>query len=195
MIQTWAEYPSIPERVQKMRALEPPKPVILGEGAYEEGPEYPTRPITPWVVRKQAYWAYLGGASFTYGHNDMWRKNPTWRKSLASEGARDMGVLKKIFTDLDWWHLVPDNTIFVHGTGSGKEQNAAARAADDSWLLAYVSHPGQVSIDTRLKHHDFFQGFWINPQDGTRLTIDHLGAGWIKPPDGWQDALLLVEGK
>ena len=69
----------------------PVKPVVLAEGAYEDGPEYPSRPITPYVVRKQAWWAFLSGGFHTYGHNDMWRKNPTWRASLDSPGATPNG--------------------------------------------------------------------------------------------------------
>ncbi|HLH02608.1 MAG TPA: DUF4038 domain-containing protein [Bryobacteraceae bacterium] len=194
MIQTWADYPSIPERLRHMYGLTPPKPVILGEGAYEEGPEYPTKPITPLVVRKQAYWAYLSGASFTYGHNDMWRKNPTWRKSLTSEGARDMSVLKKIFASFDWWHLVPDDSILMEGPGAGREQNAAARSADNSWRLVYLSHAGPVRVDMRVSGR-FAEGFWINPRDGSRVRDNSaVTVGTVKPPAGWEDALLLVRG-
>jgi hypothetical protein len=188
MIQTWADYPSIPERMRHMYALEPPKPVILGEGAYEEGPEYPTKPITPLIVRKQAYWAYLSGGSFTYGHNDMWRKNPTWRQSLTSEGARDMSVLKEVLLSFDWWHLVPDNSILVDGTGSGKEQNVAAREASGNWVLVYLSHNAPV----RLKvHPEYRRIVWINPQDGTEARAKPSEDGWT-PPASWTDALLLL---
>ena len=33
----------------------PAKPVVLGEAAYEDGPEYPLGPIDPLVVRRQAW--------------------------------------------------------------------------------------------------------------------------------------------
>jgi hypothetical protein len=188
MIQTWANYTDIPEIVRHVYELKPAKPVILGEGAYEEGPEYPTKPITPLVVRKQAYWAYLSGGSFTYGHNDMWRKNPNWRKSLTSEGARDMSVLKKIFAKVDWWKLVPDNSVLGDGPGTDKEQNAAARASDGSWVLVYLSHNAPVNL--RLAQYKTAE--WINPQDGNRVRISQPGAESHIPPLSWQDAVLLA---
>ncbi|MES2220178.1 MAG: DUF4038 domain-containing protein, partial [Acidobacteriota bacterium] len=67
MIQTWAWYQNIPGQLAIDYARTPAKPVILAEGAYEEGPEYPTGPITPLLVRRQAYWTYLSGGFFTYG--------------------------------------------------------------------------------------------------------------------------------
>jgi len=108
IIQTWADYLKIYPMVFSDYMRIPPKPVIMAEGAYEEGSEYPTKPITPLLVRKQAYWSYLAGGFHTYGHNDIWRKNPTWRQALDAPGARQMGILKKIFTARHWWKLVPD---------------------------------------------------------------------------------------
>jgi len=195
MIQTWANYADIPGIVRHDYELTPPKPVILGESAYEEGPEYPTRPITPLVVRKQAYWAYLSGGFFTYGHNDMWRKNPSWRQSLTSPGARNMSVLKKVFSGVQWWHLVPDQTLLAGDEGSGTTANTAARDTEGHWILAYVSQAGKVHVKTGTLQGKQVRAEWINPADGTRRKAaqDVESGGWATP-EGWEDALLLLKG-
>jgi Protein of unknown function (DUF4038)/Putative collagen-binding domain of a collagenase len=194
MIQTWANYTDIPDIVAADYALSPPKPVILGEGAYEAGPEYPTRPITPLVVRKQAYWTYLSGGSFTYGHNDMWRKNPTWRESLQSEGAHQMGILKGIFAHLDWWHLVPDNSMLGDEVGTGKYRNAAARSSDGKWAIIYFSHPQTARLHLIAMNDSKCRATWIDPHNGSRKPGKQKNGDqeW-SVPEGWDDAMLLLQ--
>ena len=35
----------------------------MDEGAYKSGPEYPLGPITPLLVRRQAWWTLISGMS------------------------------------------------------------------------------------------------------------------------------------
>jgi hypothetical protein len=74
--------------VTKDYDLKPTKPVLMAEGAYEAGTEYGFD-VTPLWVRRQAYYSYLCGASYAYGHNDSWRVLPTWKKAL------DAGAITK----------------------------------------------------------------------------------------------------
>jgi len=94
MIQTWSAYTEIHDRVTHDYNLSPVKPTGLGEGAYENGPEYPTKPITALVIRRQAYWSYLAGGYHTYGNTSIWNfgieahyaKKP-WKDALTDPGA------------------------------------------------------------------------------------------------------------
>ncbi len=95
-MQTWKSVNLIYPMVTKDYQLKPVKPVLMAEGAYEAGSEYGFD-VTPLWVRRQAYYSYLAGASFTYGHNDSWRVLPSWKKSLDAPGAVQMGILKKTF--------------------------------------------------------------------------------------------------
>ncbi len=195
MIQTWAWYKNIPPEIAEEYARTPARPVILAEGAYEDGPEYPTKPITPLLVRRQAYWTYLSGAFFTYGHNDMWRKNPTWKQSLTSEGARDMGVLRKLFESLPWWNLQPDPALFSSGAGSGTTWNAAASAKDGSWAMVYLSTPSAFSLRLSRLQAGSYRAVWIDPATGVRSRVEVVSASGVKSftPPGWPDALLLLQ--
>ena len=88
MIETWTEWSKIYPAVLADHLRAPRKPVVLGEGAYENGPEYPQGPITPLVVRRQAWWTVMAGGFHTYGQNQMWRMEPGWDQTFDTPGRR-----------------------------------------------------------------------------------------------------------
>jgi hypothetical protein len=196
-IQTWAEYLRIYPMVHHDYLRVPAKPVVHVEGAYEEGPEYPTGPITPLLVRQQAYWAYLAGGFHTYGHNDMWRHNPTWRQSLDAPGARHMGVLRQIFTARDWWKYAPDQSVIALGAGGEKVLNAAARSSDGDGVIVYLSHPTTVSLQMdRITAARTVRTRWVDTETGAETIIGEFpssGTRAFTTPEGWADAVLLLD--
>src|SRR5262245_33276420 len=104
MIQTWDKHKEVPSRIAADYALTPPKPTGLGEGAYEDGPQYPTKPIDARVVRKQAYESYFAGGYHTFGNTNTWNfgtckgeLTQPWKAALDSPGTRNLTALKKIF--------------------------------------------------------------------------------------------------
>jgi len=197
-IQTWSDYWEIYPLVSADFQRHPVKPVVMAEGAYEAGEEYPTRPITPFIVRKQAYWSYLGGGFHSYGHNDMWRKKPAWRESLNAPGVGQMSILKELLTSRAWWKLIPDQKLFVSGQGSGKTLNVAARSSDGDLIIVYLSSPVEVTINLNnitsgLSAH----AEWVDPRSGLRSSIGQFpttGPQTFTPPETYEDALLLLDG-
>ena len=196
-IQTWSDYWRIQALVLADYCRLPVKPVVLAEGAYEAGPEYPSRPITPLIVRKQAWWAFLAGGFHTYGHNDMWRKNPTWRESLDSPGARQMGILKQVLSSREWWTLAPDQSVIAFGTGSDKDLNAAARSTRGDWAILYLSTRNPVTVDFgKVTTSESVRATWINPETGesTRAGVfPNSGLRPLTPSLKSEDAVLLLE--
>ncbi len=110
-----------------------------------------------------------------------------------------MGILKKIFMDRkEWWHLVPDQTIFARGgSTTGKVLNLAARHRDGRWIMVYLGgkasfaiHRNKLVTGTRAK------AFWIDPRTGQAKFIGRLASEPVVSfsiPDGWEDALLVLE--
>jgi len=196
IIQTWADYLKIYPMVTADYLRVPPRPVVMAEGAYEEGPEYPTAPITPLLVRKQAYWSYLAGGFHSYGHNDIWRKNPTWREALEAPGARQMGVLKKIFISRPWWKYVPDQSVFAKGASDEKTLNAAARSTVGDGIVVYLSSLVTVSINmNKITAGRVVRASWVNPETGDRTVagdFPNTGQRTFTTPLSWQDAVLLL---
>jgi hypothetical protein len=196
-IQTWSDYWRIHSLVLADYCRLPVKPVVLAEGAYEDGPEYPSRPITPLVVRKQAWWAFLAGGFHTYGHNDMWRKNPTWRESLDSPGARQMGILKQVLAAREWWTLVPDQSVIALGAGSDKDLNAAARSTRGDWAILYLSTRNPATVDFgKVTTSETVRATWINPETGESTAagvFPNSGLRSFTPSLKSEDAVLLLE--
>lgn len=207
MIQTWAQWDNVYPTVAADVTLSPPKPVVHGEGAYEEGPEYPSGPITPLIVRRQAWWACLAGGFPTYGHNDGWRLGTVWPKTAHSEGAEQVALMKRLLEAWPWWNCRPEQGFFVGGERSGPSRNAAVLALDRSWLIAYFPAPwkGEVWMDRILG--DTARGAWVNPaggetrnagvwQTGNRVT-ESCFTEWtkveIETPEEWEDAVLIVQ--
>jgi hypothetical protein len=207
MIETWTEWYKVHPTVMSDSLLTPVKPVVLGEGAYEDGPEYPLGPITLLVVRKQAWWTFLAGGFHTYGQNEMWRMEPGWLSTLDTPGAFQMGVFKNIVIAREWWKWVPDQSVFVDGPGSGPYLNAAARSADGDWVLIYVTGKGNVTIHTdKIITSARCKATWFDPQTGDAteagtFPTGNLGSGafperttqTFTPPSTSEDAVLVLE--
>jgi len=191
-MQTWAGVDLIYPMVSKDYNLKPIKPVLMAEGAYEHGSEYGFD-VAPLWIRRQAYYSFLAGAYHTYGHNDSWRVLPTWKEALDAPGAKQLGILKKIFTDRkEWWRLVPDQSIFASGGNTkGRILNLAARHKDGQWIMAYLGSKAEFSINMSKLAAEKAKAFWIDPRTGE--SIPATGRESFTTPDGWEDALLILE--
>jgi len=210
-IQTWSRVDLIYPMVTNDYNLEPTKPVLMAEGAYERGSEYGFD-ITPLWIRRQAYYSYMAGGHHTYGHNDSWRILPTWKEALDAPGATQLGILKKNFLDRkEWWHLVPDQAIFAAGgSHSGTILNLAARHKNGEWIVAYLGGASTYQWITRYLGNNASVSInmdkitggtrviaaWIDPRTGRAVAAGNYpnsGVQTFSIPDGWEDALLILE--
>jgi hypothetical protein len=198
VMQTWKWVEKIYPMVTTEYHLQPVKPVLMGEGAYEHGSEYGFE-VTPLWVRRQAYYSFLAGAHHAYGHNDSWRVLPSWKQALDDPGAVQMGILKDIFLARhEWWQLVPDQTIFASGgETNGQILNLAARHADGQWTLVYLGGKAFFSINLdKMPTAIHANASWVEPKSGRSITIGPVANTGVKPfttPEGWEDAILILE--
>ena len=199
-MQTWTDVKLIYPMVTNDYNLKPVKPVLMAEGAYEEGPEYKFD-VTPLWIRRQAYYSYLAGAHHTYGHNDSWRVLPTWKKALDSPGAFQMGILKKTFlARQQWWYLVPDQSIFASGGITDTDVlNLAARHKDGKWIMVYLAGKASFSVNmSKITAGKQVNAFWIDPKTGGSVPIgsfSNTGVESFSTPNGWEDAILILEAQ
>jgi hypothetical protein len=197
-MQTWKDVELIYPFVTKDYNLKPVKPVLMAEGAYEQGSEYGFEVSALWV-RRQAYYSYLLGGHHTYGHNDSWRVLPTWKEALYAPGAVQMGVLRKIFQGRkEWWQLVPDQSIFASGGQvEGQVLNLAARHKDGKWVLVYLGSKCTFSIDlSKVATAGKVNAFWIDPRTGDPVAaggFSNTGVKEFSMPAEWEDAILVLE--
>jgi len=196
-MQTWNAVELIYPMVTNDYNLKPVKPVVMAEGAYEQGSEYGFD-VTPRWIRRQAYYSYLAGAHHTYGHNDSWRVLPTWREALEAPGAAQLGLLKRIFMDRkEWWYLVPDQDVLASGGETqGQVLNLAARHKDGQWAMAYCGGEASFAVNMGKLTGGEVQAFWIDPRSAESVAIGRLPSTGVRSfatPRGWEDALLLLE--
>jgi len=196
-IQVWKDLRLIYPMTLADYQRSPVKPVTMLEGAYENGEEY-GYPVTPLIVRREAYYTCLAGGFHGYGHNDSWRVRPTWRAALDHPGARQMTILKNFFTSLpEWWTVVPDQSIFNRGgNAQGEVPNLAARSSTGRWLLCYIAGEPNISLNLlKMTGSDAASAVWINPATGDQLafgTFPASGTHDFSRPRDWSDGLLLV---
>jgi hypothetical protein len=196
-IQVWKDLRLIYPMTLGDYGRSPVKPATMLEGVYERGEEY-GYPITPLLVRREAYYTCLAGGFHGYGHNHSWRVRPAWRAALDDPGARQMTIMKNLFTGLpEWWTMIPDQTIFNRGGNiQGDALNLAARSSTGRWLICYLAGEADVSIDmSTITAGAEASAAWINPATGDRLPIGifpHSGAKDFSRPTAWEDAVLVV---
>lgn len=200
MAQTWSEYTQIHQVVLKDYNKAPPKPCGLGEGAYEDGPQYPTRPINDLVIRKQAYWSYFAGGYHTYGNGNVWHfdslkseSTQPWRQALNSAGALDLRTLRKFFDAIEWQGFAPDQRLLGSSQGSGSNLNCAMRTAERDAFIFYLTSTSAIAPALDLKANSAkFSGKWVKPATGEEQVAREFDAqtGKLLLPAGWQDGLL-----
>ena len=186
-LQTWSTDLMNYEMVGNDYTRVPVKPVVDGEARYEEEDG-----TTPLEVRRAGYWACLSGGFYSYGHRDNWMSPQTWRNWWDTPGAAQMKILGSLFRSIEWWKLVPDQTILVDGI----KGDVAARSAEGDWILAYLIGDGPVTCRLNcFTASDSTTAWWIDPQTGATTKIgtfptsaEHI----FSPPHGWQDAILLL---
>jgi len=207
MIETWTEWPKVYPAVLADSLLLPTKPVVLGEGAYENGPEYPLGPITPLIVRRQAWWAFMAGGFITYGQDQMWRMSPGWTSTFDTPGAQHMAQFRAIASSRPWWKRVPDQGLFASGVSCERTLNAAVRSVDSDWAMIYLSSQCHVLIHLDKVLTKRVQVTWVDPRNGEQRDAGTYATGnlvegtfpqpksqWFSVPGHWEDAVLILDG-
>lgn len=202
MTQTWDAYQNIYPSVQRDYDRSPVKPCGLGEGAYEDGPQYPTKPINALVIRRQACWSWFAGGYHTYGNGNVWHFDTckpeltqTWTEALRSPGAATLCHTRGFLASIGWWKYSPDPSLIVEGQGSSALPNVALRSADGDAIAVYLAAPATVKLrlDGIAGRQDL-AAKWTNPATGEEREVGALDrqTGSFTPPSGWEDALLYV---
>ena len=207
MIETWQEWPQTHPSVLSDLVRLPIRPVVLGECAYENGPEYGTGPITAHVMRKQAWWTFMAGGFFTYGQDRMWRMGEGWINTLDTPGAKNMTQFRTIASKRDWWKMIPDQSVFGDGVSSGRTLNTALWSTDDTCMMIYLSSQCNVMVHLEKIRTKTAKALWINPVTGEERDggVHETGnevegkdpavgkCGLFSVPLYWEDAVLIID--
>jgi hypothetical protein len=208
MIETWTEWAKVHPAIMSDALRTPVKPVVLGEGAYENGPEYPQGPITPLIVRRQAWWTVMAGGFPTYGQDQMWRMQAGWEKTFDTPGAGHVCKMKEILTSMPWWELIPDQGVFASGVSSERTLNTAMGSTSGDRIIVYLSSQCTVFVHLDKIAAAKAKATWVSPTTAERKPAGSFRTGNLNGatfPDGqtqffatpghWEDAVLLLEAE
>ncbi len=159
----------------------PARPYVLFEARYED--EHDMRPEQ---IRRQAYWAMLGGACGQFfGNNPIWhfdgpgifKPKMTWQQALDSVGSQDMVRLRKLFISLPWQRLVPEkgHSVVTDGYGDGIATALTTQTEDGRLSLTYIPSTGTESRAVTVDLARFagpVMARWYNPTNGRFTAID-----------------------
>jgi hypothetical protein len=178
--------------------LTPAKPAINTEAAHEDGSEYGFNVNATWM-RRQAYYCYLPGGFYSYGHTLGHSDNVAlWQEKWNSGGAMGMKEVSDLFLSLPWWNLVPDQSLLTQGgVTDGRELTLAARCKDGNWALAYLCNGGSVTVDMS-KLSGPAKAWWYDPRTGELQVIgefDNSGTQQFSAPAGGPDWTLVLHDK
>jgi len=161
--------------VQSEYKRRPIRPFVLIESTYEG-----EHSSTPDQIRRQAYWAMLGGACGQFfGNNPMWHFDgpglypveTTWMQALDGTGSMDMTRLRDLFIGLPWHHLEPENNreVVTEGHGDGIATVLTARTADKRLSVSYIpstsTESRKLTVDL-TKFSGPITARWYNPASG-----------------------------
>jgi hypothetical protein len=196
--------------IDKDHALTPPKPAVDMEPPYENHPTGAKSPrIDSHQVRKGAYWNMLAGAAgHGYGALDLFwlykdddgpfPKNgfQPWRKAMAYEGSRQVGLMRRLFELRPWYKLVPDQSVLAGDQGEGEDLIRAARSEDGSFIIAYLPTGKPVSIKMDKISGKAVKAQWYDPRKGSWLSVGvYANSGareFTVPSRGAKDDWVLV---
>ncbi len=174
---------------------QPARPNILFESTYENDWN-----STTLQIRRQAYWAMLGGACGHFmGNTPLWIFSAGWEEQLASPASVAMSHLRGLFDAYPWWDLVPDNDheLVVDGIGefTGMDYCGAAKTADGTLAMAYIPVPRTITLDMTRMADRRFRVHWFDPVTGehTRPTPHQASGRWGFTPPWDHDAVLVLD--
>tara|TARA_R110002050_G_scaffold300778_2_gene472565 strand:- start:2508 stop:3944 length:1437 start_codon:yes stop_codon:yes gene_type:complete len=195
MIETYIHRDSIVKAVQQDLQLKNPKPTVLGEPHYEGiTNNYLAEAIN---IRRQAYQSFFAGAAgFTYGggfdkdgNGPLFSPANNWKPLLNMEGAGQLVHLKKFLEDHEWWNWELTDDLIVNGKGHGELEKLAVTSGEK--VLVYCTDNSKFT----LKQEHVEKMSWFNTKTGKSIPFAGEFQNEISPPDGWEDAVLILELK
>lgn len=186
-------------RVAALRDALPAKPVVWGNGQYEDGSD--TSPdvlnhVDERGVRAGAWSVALQGGAYTYGRPQAWGFDSGWQNELESPGARAVTVYAGFWRARSWWRLLPAPDSVERGAPAG---TVAARNADGNGLYVYAPSATELTVRTAGTRWTGspLHARWLNLQDGSTADAGTVGAGDSltvqRASSDLDDALLFIE--
>jgi hypothetical protein len=176
-------YPTY-KAVLDARRRRPAIPAVFGEANYEgENNQHETPPTTDETLRRQVLWSLTSGAAGEFFGSHDWSFHPGWERRLSTRGLTQVTRLRKLFSTLRWWELVPDTANELVTAGRGTELRTdepkdvlendyvtATRTPDGRLAVVYLPTGRTISVN-RSAMAAGTRAAWIDPTSGRRRPV------------------------
>jgi len=176
------------------------KSLQIGESATYEQP-YPVR-----LPRSTSYLSMLNGAKgITYGVFGVWNwgvdvgwggSTFTFSEALSQPSGDQMKYLYDLFSEVDWWLLVPRPELIADQQTDWLKKTALSITPDGREGVAYIQDTASMTI-TMTGFSGTMKARWYNPMTGLWVSgpssVANSGTSVFTKPSGWQDAVLVLE--
>lgn len=206
-VEVWKEVDKVYQVMfEEYHLQKPTKPSLFLEGSYEFGSyRHECGWVTPVRVRRQIYQTFFaGGAGHTYGAGPIWAMRGTggdyncgytWKQALEfPAGANFTGLTKKFLLENQWFKWIPEVSIIERGTGENESLKTAVISDSGDFLAVYFSNNSPAKVRNKLKKEA--SANWFDPRNGKTESAGKFAANEAReviPPDGWEDAILLLK--
>jgi hypothetical protein len=196
-------------------AITPIKPTLMGEHRYESGTAE-----DPLIQRRSLYHCvFAGGSGYGYGHNALWQMTPhtaqpwmlkgwnpgveKWTQALDTPAVRQLKHIKPLLFERRYFERIPDQSVILAGQGTDVATRIQATRDgtlgknDATYLLAYLSSPVAVTLNTRVIAAPRLDVYWFHPDTGTRELLHKRlrNSGKLDVPKrpGGSDGVVIIE--
>lgn len=169
--------------------VSPVKPTMMGEHRYESG-----RTEDALIQRRSLYQCvFAGGFGYGYGHNALWQMTPhtaqpwmlkgwnpgveNWKDALDTPAVRQLRYLAPLLYSRPYLERIPDQSLVLAGQG----EDVATRVQvtrdgtlgnrDATYILAYLSAPRSVTLNTSVIANRTLSVFWFDPTSGEKQLL------------------------
>jgi hypothetical protein len=191
------------------------KPTMMGEQRYESGTQE-----DPWIQRRNLYQCvFAGGCGYAYGHNALWQMTPHtaqpwmlkgwnpgvghWRQALDTPAVRQLRHITALLYAHPYLSRIPDQSIVLEGQGmdvftrTQATRDGSLGKNDATYLLAYITTPRRVVLNTAVIAARMLRWSWFNPATGETEVADpqlrNSGTLTLEPRSVGRDWVVVVE--
>lgn len=162
----------------------PALPTMMGEHRYESGTQE-----DPIIQRRSLYQCvFAGGCGYAYGHNALWQMTPhtaqpwmlegwtpgveNWRDALDTPAVSQLHQIKALLYSRPYLARIPDQSLVLTGQGTDvftrvqATRDGTPGKNDATYLMAYLSSPQTVVLNTAVIAAPILNAFWFEPATG-----------------------------
>jgi hypothetical protein len=167
----------------------PVRPTMMGEHRYESGTQE-----DPIIQRRSLYQCVFAGAcGHVYGHDALWQMTPhtgakwmlhgwtpgvkEWTEALDAPGVRSLHLITKLLYSHPYLERIPDQALVLSGQGADvftrteATRDGTPANRDATYLMAYLSAPTKVTLDTSVIAAQTLNAYWFDPATGATEVI------------------------